>query len=179
MTGALVALLNCSSIVHATPIVGSIGFTGAYVQNGGVQGNLTTATSMSITSPMLGTKTGDFAGASFVSFASPIPVNPATGLSSLWSVLVGTTTYSFVVSSEAQDLTSPSALHILGTGVIRDGNAADETAGTFQMGFGVSGASFQWQSTAATVGAPDGASTILLLGAALTSLTFIRIKAKI
>jgi hypothetical protein len=176
--GALVALVNLSSAVQANPIVGSIGFTGTYIQNGGTLGDLTTATSMNINSTTVGTATGSFFGASLISFTTPIAVNPATGLTTLWSVLVGTTTYTFVSTSEAQNLTTPSALHLLGTGVIHDGNAADDTSGTWQLGFGVSGESFQWQSTAAPSGAPDGGSTVLLLGAALTSLTVFRIKAK-
>ncbi len=178
MVGAMAALVSFSSVLQATPITGSIGFTGTYIQNGGTLGDLTTATSMNINSTTVGTATGSFASASLISFTTPIAVNPATGLTTLWSVLVGTTTYTFVATSEAQNLTSPSALHMLGTGVIHDGNAADDTTGTFQLGFGVSGGSFQWQSTAAPVGAPDGGSTILLFGAALTSLTFLRIKAK-
>jgi hypothetical protein len=177
--GAIVALVSLSSVVQATPIAGSIGFTGTFVQNGGTMGDLTTATSMNINSTTIGTATGSFAGASLISFTTPIAVNPPTGLTILWSVLVGTTTYTFVSLSEAQNLTTPAALHLLGTGVIHDGNSADDTTGTWQLGFGVSGDSFQWQSTAASVGAPDGGSTVLLLGAALTSLTFLKIKARV
>jgi hypothetical protein len=60
----------------------------------------------------------------------------------------------------------------LGTGLITDGNAADNTTGTWQLGFGVSGDSFQWQSTAAAdvANVPDSGSTAMLLGSAICSL---------
>jgi hypothetical protein len=99
-------------------------------------------------------------------------VNPATGLTTLWSVLVGSTTYTFTSTSESQNLTSKTGLHLLGTGIISDGTVADNTTGTWQLGFGVSGDSFQWQSTAAPDAAnvPDGGSTAMLLGSAICGL---------
>lgn len=172
MAGAVAALVSIGSVARATPIVGSVGFTGTYTQTGGTKGNLTTATSMKITSTAIGTATGNFAGASLVSFAPTFAVNPATGLTALWSILVGSTTYTFTSTYESQNLTSPTGLHLLGTGLITDGNATDNTTGTWQLGFGVSGDSFQWQSTAATATAnvPDGGPTTMMLGAALSSL---------
>jgi VPDSG-CTERM motif len=172
MAGAVAALVGFSPVVQATPIAGSIGFTGTFIQNGGTPGDLTTATSMTIDSTAIGTTTGSFAGASLVSFASPIAVNPAVGLTALWSVLVGSITYTFTSTSEAQNLTTATALHLTGDGVITDGNAADATPGTWQLGFGKSGDSFQWQSTAATDTGkvPDSGSTAVLLGAGLCGL---------
>lgn len=99
-------------------------------------------------------------------------MNPATGLTTLWSVLVGSTTYTFTSTSESQNLTSKTGLHLLGTGIISDGTVADNTTGTWQLGFGVLGDSFQWQSTAAPDAAnvPDGGSTAMLLGSAICGL---------
>ena len=178
LAGTVAVLTGFSPVVEASLIVGSIGFTGAYLQNGGTSGDLTTATSFNINSTSIGTATGGFSGASLISFTTPIAVNPATGLSALWSVLVGSTTYTFTSTTETQNLTSPSALHLAGTGVISDGNVADVSTGTWQLGFGVSGDSFQWQSTSASAVAPDGGSTLLFLGAALSSLSLIRSIAK-
>lgn len=178
LTGTLAAWAGFSPLIHASPIAGSIGFTGTYLQNGGTMGDLTTATSFNINSTTVGTATGGFSGASLISFTTPIAVNPATGLSVLWSVLVGGTTYTFTSTAETQNLTTPSALHVTGTGVISDGIAADASVGTWQLGFGVSGDSFQWQSTGASTPAPDGGSTILLLGATISSLGLLRIQAK-
>lgn len=177
MAAAIIALASFSSDVHATPITGSIGFTGGYVQNGGTIGNLTTATSMSIINSTIGFTSGNFIGASLLNFTTPISVNPTVGLGQLWQVLVGTTTYTFTATSASQNLTTPTGLHILGTGTISDGNAANTTAGTFQLGFGVSGDAFQWQSTSTTTGGvPDGGSTAMLLGASLAGLSFIKRK---
>jgi hypothetical protein len=179
MAGAVAALVSIGSVAQATPITGSVGFTGTYTQNGGTFGDLTTANSMTINTTTIGTTSGSFVGATLVSFASPINVNPATGLTTLWSVLVGSTTYKFTSTSESQNLTTPTGLHLLGTGVITDGNAADTTTGTWQLGFGVSGDSFQWQSTAAANKVvPDSGSTSMLLGAALSSLCLFKKKEK-
>lgn len=178
-TSALLLVAGLASAAQANPITGSIGFIGDYIQNGGTLGDLTTATSMTITDTVIGSSTGDLSGASLISFATPIPVNPPVGLTTLWSVLVSGITYSFTVTSETQDLTTPEALHLKGTGILSDGNAANNTPGTFQLGFGVSGASFQWQSTSATsVTTPDGGATLLLLGSVLSSLGLLRARAK-
>lgn len=178
LAGAILALVSFNPAAQATPITGSIGFTGGYVQNGGTQGNLATATSMSLVSTMIGFTSGNFVGASLLSFKSPIQVNPAVITGTLWQVLVGSKTYTFTATSAIQDLTTPAGLHIIGTGTISDGNAANNTAGSFQLGFGASGEAFQFQSTATTKpgSVPDGSSTVMLLGASLTGLCFLRRK---
>ena len=170
--GMVAVLVGFSPVVQATPTSGSIGFTGTFIQNGGTPGDLSTATSMTIDSAAIGTTTGSFTGASLINFASPIAVNPAAGLTTLWSVLVGSITYTFTSITEEQNLTTPTALHLTGTGLISDGNAADDTTGTWQLGFGKSGDSFQWQSTSATDTGkvPDGGATAMLLGTGLCGL---------
>jgi hypothetical protein len=172
MAGAMAVVAGFGQVAQATPIAGSIGFTGTFIQNGGTLGNLKTATSMTINSATVGTATGDFAGASLISFASPIAVNPAVGITTLWNILAGGVTYTFMVTSETQDLTTTTALHLTGTGLITDGNVADATTGNWQLGFGKSGDSFQWQSTGAADAAevPDGGSTVALLGAGICGL---------
>lgn len=183
MAAAIAVLMSISSAVQAIPIAGSIGFTGEYTQNGGTLGDLRTATSMNITTAEIGTKTGAFVGATLVSFASPIAVNPGTGLTTLWSVLVGSVTYTFTATSEVQDLTTRNAIHLSGTGVISDGNVANNTAGNWQLGFGRSGESFQWQSTGAaddapTSRVPDAGSSAMMLGAGFFGLCLFRNKVK-
>jgi hypothetical protein len=169
MAGAVAVLAGFSASVQAIPIAGSIGFGGTYTQNGGSLGNLGSATSMTIDTVAIQTTTGDFAGATLESFASPIAVNPGAGLGQLWQAILGSTTYTFDVTSEAQTFTSRSQLNLAGTGTITDGNAADDTLGTWQLGFGVSGDSFTWQSTSAAI-VPDGGTTVTLLGGALLAL---------
>jgi hypothetical protein len=171
--------VGLAATVQAVPISGSIGFTGAFSQTGGTIGDLATATSFSITSASINSALGDLAGATLNSFASPIGVNgnpPVIG--QLWSVDVGGTTYTFNVTSETQTLTSTTQINLAGNGTMSNG-INDDTAGTWQLGFGVSGqgaiASFTWQSTSAT-NVPDGGMTVMLLGAALSGLGLIRKK---
>lgn len=176
-SGALALGMACA--VHATPINGSIGFTGTYVQNGGTLGNLASATSMSISTVSVSSSTGDLSGSGApVTFATPIGVNgsgPSLVSLQLWSATKGLITYSLVVTSEAQTFTSGIQLNLAGSGTLMDGTLADNTAGTWQIGFGVSGSSFTWQSTSAS-NLPDGGTTAMLLGAALSGLALIRRK---
>ena len=175
---AVAAFAVTTASLQATPIVGSVGFTGTYTQNGGTLGDLTTATSFSINNVLILSATGQFAGATTPTFASPISVNPANSLIpnvQLWSVVVGSTTYKFLVSTETESLDTATQLNLTGSGVMTDGNAADNTAGTWQLGFGVSGASFTWQATTAN-SVPDGGTTVLLLGAALSGLALVKRK---
>lgn len=171
MAAAVAAL--CSS-VQATPITGSIGFGGTYTQNGGNSGDLSTATTMSINTVTIQSTTGSFIGATSPIFATPIAVNPGTGLSQLWQVLVGAVTYTFNVTSESQPFTSASQLNLAGSGTITD-SIGDSAAGTWQLGFGVSGDSFTWQSTSAA-NVPDGGTTVALLGGALAGLGLLKRK---
>ena len=172
------------SAVQATPINGSIGFTGIYSQNGGTIGNLASATSMTIINTVahpiiVHVATGDLTGAGApITYATPIGVNgnaPSLIGLQLWSATKGLITYSLLVTGETQSFTSGTQVNLTGTGTLRDGNAADNTAGTWQIGFGVSGESFTWQSTSAT-SVPDGGTTAMLLGAALSGLALLRRK---
>jgi hypothetical protein len=187
MQSDLVKYLACAAVslglgasVQANTITGSLGFAGTYIPVGETTaGDLSTATSVSISSPIFVlSATGDFTGASFLanSFVSSVGVNgngPAIG--QLWSVAVGLVTYTFTVTSESQTFTSANQLNLAGTGTISDGNPADITSGTWQLGFGNSGASFTFQSTS-TASVPDGGTTIVLLGAALSGTVLIRRK---
>lgn len=169
--------LSLVAASNATPITGSIGFTGTYTQNGGTAGNLASATTMTIDTTVVSSTTGDFVGAGApLSFASPIGVNGnAPAIGTLWSVTVGSKTYTFTVSSESQTFTSGTQLNLAGNGTISDGTLADNTGGTWQLGFGVSGSSFTWQSTSAA-NVPDGGTTAILMGAALSGLALLRRK---
>jgi len=179
MAAAVAALVSVASVVQATPIVGSIGFTGTYTQVGGSPGNLSTATSMNINLPVtIASQTGAFLTATTPTFLSPIGVNANVGTlvgATLWTVKVGSATYSLVVGSASQPYTSSSQLNLAGNGTLEDGNSADNTAGTWQLGFGVSGQSFTWQATS-TNNVPDGGMTVMLLGAALSGLCLIKRK---
>lgn len=175
ITAAAVAtLMGFCATVQATPITGSIGFGGTYTQNGGTFGDLSTATSMTIDTVNIQSTFGSFVGATSPIFASPIAVNPATGLTQLWSVIVGAVTYTFNVTSESQPFTSSTQLNLQGNGVISD-NLGDSATGTWQLGFGKSGDSFTWQSTSAA-NVPDGGMTAALLGGALMGIGLLKKK---
>ena len=177
------AALTLFAVTSAQAITGTIGFTGSYMQNGGTLGELDTATSMSITTVAVQSADGDLTGAASPTFASPIGVNgnaPSLVGSQLWSVLVGLDTYDFVVGTSAQTFTSESQLNLAGSGVMRL-NGGDDTAGTWQLGFGVTRAgtlmTFTWQATSgAAPTVPDGGATVVLLGAALAGLGLARRK---
>lgn len=175
LAAAVVGMATAS--LQAVPITGSIGFTGTYTQNGGTAGNLSTAVSMTINTFAIGVATDDLAGAIPVSFASPIGVNgnpPSLVGGQLWSVNVGGTIYTFDVTTLTQTFTSATQINLEGSGIMKNG-VDEDTAGTWQLGFGKTGAAFTWQSTSAT-NIPDGGTTVMLLGAALSGLGLIRRK---
>jgi hypothetical protein len=177
LAGAVAAALAMTASVQATPISGSIGFTGTYTQNGGTIGDLTTATSFTINTVSIATTTGVFVGAGSPTFASPISVNPANNLIpnvQLWSVIVGGVTYTLVVTTETETFDTASQLNLAGTGTISDGNPADTVTGAWQLGFGRTGDAFTWQSTSA--GVPDGGATVMLLGLALSGAALLKKK---
>jgi hypothetical protein len=158
---------------QAVQIVGSIGFTGLYSQNGGTPGLLNTATSMDIDTVVVGFADGHLTGAGApVSFLTPIAVNVGANAlagSQLWSVTVGANTFTLVVSTSVQTFTSADQLNLSGTGVLSDGaGPLDNTPGQWQLGFGRTGNAFTWQSTSASV--PEGGTTLILLGSALIGL---------
>jgi hypothetical protein len=171
------AVMALAASMHASSIVGSVGFNGHYVSNGSGS-DLTTATSMSVSSIDSVSGTGDLAGATApYSFLSPIGVNggPSIVGSQLWSVTVGGSTFTMTVNTEAQVLTSAATIVLQGTGTMSDGvGPLDDTTGTWQVSFGASGDSFTWQGT--TASAPDGGATAILLGVGISGLAMIRRK---
>jgi hypothetical protein len=178
LAGAVLAVLAVTASVQATSIIGSIGFSGTYTQNGGTHGTLSTATSFGITTVAIGgPPTGVFVGATTPAFATPIGVNgnaPSLVGVQLWSVIVGSTTYSMVVTTESQPFTSTTSIILQGNGTMQDGNAADNTGGFWQIAFGAAGESFTWQNTSNSV--PDGGATVMLLGIALSGLGLLKKK---
>jgi len=177
MLGVATAL-GLSSTTQAQ-IVGNIGFGGAYTPNGGSPGNLATAMSMTMNSVFIipGVPPGAFAGAANPTIASPIGTQPPLFTPSLvgnqlWSVMVGPTTYSFIVTSE--NLAFSDALHVNidGNGYVSDGVPAHNTSGTWTLQFGVSGPSFTYSETTAT-SVPEPA-TLALAGLSGLSLLLFR-----
>src|ERR1035437_3085754 len=134
--------LGLAANVQAALIIGSIGFNGSFTQDG-TQGDLTTATNLTIINPVVtpGTATYDFSGAGAPVFASPIGVNgsllPMSG--PLWSVTVGLKTYTMTVLTEAETLDTAIQLNFEGVGIVSDGIPADNTTGVWLVGFDAGG----------------------------------------
>jgi hypothetical protein len=180
LTVSLASVAALTSAALAAPVVGSIGFGTTYIQNGGTQGDLTTATSFTITNVTISNDNGNLDGSTNPTFFSPVNQN-GNNLSgaTLWTVLNGGKTFTFVISTVTNLLNNPDAVSFKGFGTIDDGaGGLDPTTGEWQLGFGVSGtapfASFTWQATTAAV--PEGGATIMLLGASLAALAFARRK---
>jgi VPDSG-CTERM motif len=180
IAGAAVAALAVTASLQATVITGGIGIAGAYTANG-TAGDLTTATSMTIAGPFTAVnESGTFIGAinSTITFASPIAVNPANNLTPnkvLWTVEVGTTTYTFTVTSESESVDTANQVTLIGQGTFTDGNSADTAFGTYQLGFGVTQTTFSFQNNSQT-NVPDGGTTAMLLGTALMGLGLLKKK---
>jgi hypothetical protein len=180
--------LGLAATVQAATIDGGVAFSGTYTQNGGTPGMLTTANSFSISSWTVVGNGATFAGITGANVTSlystynvfqPFPGVPNSPLSpsgqQMWDINIGTIGYAFNVTSETQSYDSAhSSLTMGGAGNFID-SLGDSVAGTWQLGFGVSGATFSFQDTAAT-NVPDGGMTVMLLGAALSGLALIRRK---
>jgi|SRR5579883_2046434 len=184
--GAALAVIAITATVQAAPITGGIAITGNYqaydAGNNPVASDLTTATTIKIPATQtfgLTSESGSFVGAipSSVTFFSPIAVNPGNNLTSqqLWSVMVGSTTFTFTVNSEVQTVDTASQLTLVGSGTFSDGNPADSASGTYQLGFGVTQTTFSFQDNN-QFAVPDGGTTAMLLGSALTALGLLKKK---
>lgn len=185
--GCAAAVLAAAVSVQAGSINGYVGFNGDYVQVGGSPTDLGTAISMTIPKPLSvvtvnGAETGgDFAGATLNAFVASVGVNghaPALTAQQLWSITASGNVYTFTVTSVAQTLNGPkTGLDLAGMGIIEEnGNALTDTSGTYDLTFSeAGGASFTFAATSAT-NAPDGGTTAMLLGAALSGVGLLRRK---
>jgi hypothetical protein len=183
----ILGVIAAGSSAMATVINGDINFAGDFKQNGGIQGVLSTATSMSLVpgTTQIVSADLDLAGAtSPFSFATPIGVNPGTDLvgRNLWSVTVGTSTFTFLVVSETQTTTLANRIGLEGLGILSDGNPLDDTIGDWVLDFTRTGSlgnlKFGWHSTTSSEGVsvPDGGATAMLLGVGLLGFGAIRRK---
>jgi hypothetical protein len=186
---AIAVSLGFAAAVQANPIVGSAGFAGNYIQNGTV-GDLTTATSMHITSISVQNADGDFVAPgvytpgvqpALISWLTDIGVNGNLGnnlpagnvLFKILNILTGNT-YTFTLTSESQPFTSKTALSLQGGGIVTMNAGLNPTPGTWGLNFGVSGTSFTWSDSTSTI--PDGGTTAMLLGGVLAGLGLLRRK---
>lgn len=127
-------------------------------------GNYTGLTSGSVT----------FSPITFVTSSSTLTstVNP------LWTFVIGSTTYDFNLSALTAANITPGSIALSGNGTAQITGETDNTAATWSLqGTGNGGYVFNFSSTSTSSTAPsvpDGGTTVILLGAALSGLAFVK-----
>jgi len=165
---------------QATPFTGGISMFGDYTPN---NHDLTLATSVTIQDCYVGlganARAGTFlavAPAAVVTMASPISLNPAVVPAGyLWSVPAGADTFYFKLNNLITHDVSASSLTVYGTGWLtsHSGNFGP-TMGSYTLTLNSLGGTFTFSSSNGAL--PDGGTTAILLGAALSGLALLRRK---
>jgi hypothetical protein len=184
--GVAAVALALTQTLQAIPVTGNIGFTGAATLN---TSSAATATGV-ITwlSPVVNLTSGSFTvipNTTPVTFASPWLF--AAGASPFWSVSFGGETFVFnllssSITSQGGIAGSSGFVIVNGTGTVSGSGNTAYSATTMSWSFStqdpkISGNPDAWTFSASTASVvPDGGSTALLLGAALSSLTLLKRK---
>lgn len=182
MAGA-VALTVVPDSAQANTIVGGISFNGNVTPYTTTDGTGTPAANYIVAHSVvfgpsvvsLGAN-GSFAGISAgtpVTMYSPLVINPPQlpipATSPLWQVTVGSTTFSFTLSTLTEPVDTATAMELTGSGIMSDGNPADSNTGTWVATFTTSGSTFSWNASS-SANVPEAGTTLLLLGLGLTAL---------
>jgi hypothetical protein len=175
VVAAVAAALSPS--VQAVPITGVIGFSGTAQLDGSSVGTSTQVISWGADN-VTGIANGSFAGLSGspVTLAAPWLFNSGS-LSSFWAV----GGFTFNLASSTVFLNSQGFLSILLTGTVVSGNPNfDATAFTgrvtIQDPSTGNGRTFNYTESLSFQSVPDGGTTVLLLGAALSGLALLKRK---
>jgi hypothetical protein len=187
---AAVTLITVGATVQAIPITGSVNFEGGTVH---LNGPLTSATAITAFggSPVVNgnigvAPTGAYAGTqgSAVTFGSGFTFSPSASYVDappLWTFTYLGNVYSFDLQNVASSIGVGPSLNLAGTGVLSITGYAN-TPGSFTFastGVGSGPDTFTFGFVAgnqALGGVPDGGSTALLLGGALTGVGLLRKK---
>ncbi len=170
-----VGLLTITGAAAATPILGSIGFTGDYqIKNAlnAVVGNFNDGVEIDIlNASVAGTVDGDFAAEGITSgdavAYSNFVYNPFSSVSGLWSI--GSFTFDLVNANT--DYISNTQLLLSGTGWINSTTAGlDQAFGVWNFSANTAGSNFTWSSSTA---APEP-GIALLLGVGLIGFGVVR-----
>jgi hypothetical protein len=179
-----------SQSVQATPITGVIGFAGTASLDSGVASSATEVTSWG--NNAIGLHTGSFAsltGAATVAFNSPWTF-ASSGLPSFWTITDSTGNYTFNLTSSsvfstgsiAGPLGTTTSISILIFGTVVSSVAGlDPTSFTGSMtiqdpSVDNGNRTFSYTESLSFNSIPDGGTTILLLGSALSGLALLRRK---
>lgn len=178
IAGVITAMAVTS--VQAIPITGGISLAGDYAVNDG--GNLNIATAFtSFTEVAVKSVAGVYSGAGItLNTAGSVTMNtfsfnpfPVLGLTPLWTTTVGTLA-SFNLFSPISILQpGDDTLTLKGFGMLYL-TGYDATPGNWIFTANQAGGSFSFSSSNGSV--PDGGSTVMLLGAALSALALLRKK---
>jgi len=183
---SLAAFAATASPGQAAVITGTVDFTGTTAING--TGPLDASAFTSFTGVAVDVGTGAYSGTvGTAATLKPFSFNPTiTPISALWSFSVGSTVYSFDLTSLVKDFQGVPAdapglgtIRVSGTGTAHITGYTDTPASfvlhasgglaDLQLAFGSSTA-----GTPPPSGVPDGGNTLLLLGSALSGLAFLR-----
>lgn len=167
---------------QAVPITGDI-FIASFGSYASVDQTANTVTFVDTSAApgnaLVGGGTGDFAslmpGPTYVTYVN-FTYNPLSVVNPIWStVTVGLA--SFDLTSITSISESASGLVLTGTGIISLAGF-DNTAGTWSFGANTTdGTTFNFSSTT-MAGVPDGGTTVVLLGAALSGLAWVNARRK-
>ncbi len=188
IVGAVIAFVGSSMPVQAIPqVTGSITFSDQFTANG-TAGDLNTATELtSITGVTVSETLGDYSLGSIVkgtpvSFdgvtpGTPFSFSPSTSFADFRSIVVGGTTYRFSVTdttlvshpnSTTLVLAGDGIAEIIGPNVL---TSFGPTAATWNLTLNNDGGLLNFSGgTTGAAPVPEGGTTVLLLGAALSTL---------
>jgi hypothetical protein len=176
IAGVITAMAVTS--VQAIPITGGISLAGTYTTD---TGNLNTADAFtSFSQVYVANVAGSFLGAGITMYSPGSVVMsifsfnpfPAAGVPTLWKTVAGTFA-SFTLSSPISIVQGNDALTLRGVGTLNL-TGYDATPGNWIFTANQAGGSFSFSSSNGSV--PDGGSTAMLLGAALSAVALLRKK---
>lgn len=187
VAGAVAALVAFTATVQAVPINGSINFQGGTAT---LNGPVTTATAItafggspSVNNNLGVAPTGAYAGTgntavTFLSTGFQFSPTMIPSPVALWSFIFGGNTYSFSLTSVISSVGVGPTLNLAGAGILSiSGGVYQDTVGTWTFSTtGTGPATYGFVAGNTAVPTPDGGTTVMLLGAAISGLCLLRKK---
>jgi hypothetical protein len=170
------ALMAFAATVQAIPVTGGISFAGAYTVN---TGDINTGTAFTSFSAVQATgESGSFVGITPLNTVgsitmTPFSYSPFSAVLPLWKVTLNASDFFNLTSLTLVDHSVTDALTLKGTGTVNL-VGFDPTVGTWTFTANQGGGTFSFSASNSTI--PDGGTTLLLLGSALSGLGLIRRK---